>query len=67
VYGRPPDDDLLIFFYLFPPELSEEEAEDVLFKEVGCFFFEDSETLYDAIYEIVIPVLKMLLQNFHFY
>lgn len=46
VYERSSDDTMLIFCYLFPPELSEEEAEDVLFKEVGCLFFEASETLH---------------------
>lgn len=36
-----PDDSLLIFCCLFPAELNEEEAEDVLFKEVSYLFFED--------------------------
>lgn len=48
VYGRSPDDTMLMFCYLYPPELSEEEAEDVLFKEVGCLFFEASEILHST-------------------
>lgn len=38
-----PDDSLLIFCSLFSSELSEEEADDVLFKEVGCLSCVDSE------------------------
>ena len=41
--GRWLDDSCWFSVSLFPPELSEEEAEDVLLKEVNWFLFEDSE------------------------